>query len=325
MICWYKIASENSIISVDYINLMNEIMKELYEDELINHNRIINSNFDIDTIIESLKDFNDYPEMQALNNAILNQSKELLSNQIARFFNWVMKNKKTNYRNTIKLLWDYEYYSNSPSIPDKNQYELQFAKIISGTIKNANEKLDWINKRKPQSITIQLKIILPIIKREDNNYLESLDTFYVVLGETKNDPGFTIFPDNEIDDVLEGDEDDFFISQEVQNQYMQLISALQNNEGKTLTLYTARPSSDRSIYQSTSSVPINIFLTTKEDSAIGYAIDFGNRDLWRIRINSKYLICTLNTPSEKNYQVIAPEKGGIYAPVEDIVLVQENV
>lgn len=111
----------------------------------------------------------------------------------------------------------------------------------------------------------------------------------------------------EIDEVLDAGEEDFFASPEMEADYFSLINEIRNpgvsSKEKMLTLYTARPKTDRNYYLHATSLPKNIFLTNDYDHAEGLATDLGGeRDIWKVRINSKYLTQTLSGKI-KYYQV----------------------
>jgi hypothetical protein len=111
----------------------------------------------------------------------------------------------------------------------------------------------------------------------------------------------------EIDEVLDADDEEFFPSSEIQSDYFNLINEIRNpgvnSKEKMLTLYTARPKSDRNFYLNSKTLPKNIFLTNDYDHAEGLAADLGGeRDIWKVRINSKYLTQTLSGKI-KYYQV----------------------
>ena len=73
-----------------------------------------------------------------------------------------------------------------------------------------------------------------------------------------------------------------------------------------MTLYTARPKRDRQQLLTSQTLPINVFLTDDEEHAYGLAHDLSDegetRDVWIVRINSKYLTKTLDGPI-KYYQI----------------------
>ena len=58
---------------------------------------------------------------------------------------------------------------------------------------------------------------------------------------------------------------------------------------------------------SSKSLPSNIFLTNNYNHALGLASDLGHneiRDIWKVRIDSKYIIKTLDGPI-KYYQTVS--------------------
>lgn len=140
--------------------------------------------------------------------------------------------------------------------------------------------------------------------------------------------GFTVFLDQasgkiEVEDVLEGGDEDFFTSPEQQKGYFDLVNELRKpnstQRGKRLYLYTARPVSDHARYLNATSIPANIFLSSSADDALGLAVDLGGeREVWEVVVNSRYLVQTLNTPRVQHYQAVAE------TPIESIHLVSER-
>jgi hypothetical protein len=159
-------------------------------------------------------------------------------------------------------------------------------------------------------------------------------TIHVALGAGSDAPNFTIFTDetgklSEIEDVLEGGDTDYFRDPDIQADYFNLINELRHpgstQQGRNLTLWTARPRADRAKYEHASTVPPNIFLTSKADTAQGLASDLGGsegtRDVWRVVINSKYLVTTRDGgPGNRDFQTVG--KGPI--PVERLELFYEG-
>jgi hypothetical protein len=139
-----------------------------------------------------------------------------------------------------------------------------------------------------------------------------------------NAPSFTYFGGTTVDDVLDAGDSDFFGDPEVEQDYFALVNEIRNpgkskREGeKVIRLFTARPSKDRQQFQRSKTLPSNLFLTTSEDEAEGYARDFGSRDIWVVRIKKKHLVQTLDTPRAKNYQTFG---AGGKVPVEAMDLV----
>jgi len=112
-----------------------------------------------------------------------------------------------------------------------------------------------------------------------------------------------------IDDVLEGGDTDLFRNNEEQEDYFDLIKELRNpgstsKPGKKKVLYTARPVKDRNRYEGAKDIPVNIFLSSDVEDALGLASDLagnGVRDLWKVVIEDRYLIQTLDG-RVKHYQ-----------------------
>ena len=141
--------------------------------------------------------------------------------------------------------------------------------------------------------------------------------------------GFTLFVTQsgtigEVDDVLEGGDEDFFHDPQEQADYFSLINEIRKpgstSKGSRITLYTARPVKDRSRYEDATSIPVNIFLASTEPEAYGLARELGGneiRDVWKVVMNSKHLVQTLNAGNVQHYQTV----GTGTVPVDRMVLV----
>jgi uncharacterized coiled-coil protein SlyX len=136
-------------------------------------------------------------------------------------------------------------------------------------------------------------------------------TVEMVTGRDR--PGFTLFFDGTIDDVLDAGDRDFFKDQVVEADYFGLVSEIEKpgstrrTAGKLITVYTARPIKDRAQFDHAKTIPHAIFLTNDIDTAVGYAHDLGGtggRDIYRIRIDDKHLRVTLSSGRVREYQVI---------------------
>lgn len=154
--------------------------------------------------------------------------------------------------------------------------------------------------------------------------IPTYDSFYVHVGNKNISFGLFFNQDKYIiDDVLDSGDEDFFSEEtsKLEQDYFLLINELRRPgkpklEGeKIITLYTVRPIKDHEKYDNATVIPANIFLTTSYSEAEGYGIDFGERDLWRIRIKKKYLILTLDRGGVKNYQAFGENK---FVPIEEI-------
>lgn len=126
----------------------------------------------------------------------------------------------------------------------------------------------------------------------------------------RNAPGFTWFSDGTVDDVLDAGDTDFFRDPAVEADYFALVAELRSpgssaRPGKVLTLYTARPRKDRATYDGAKVVPHGIFLTTDEDRAYRLGLDLGgDRDVYRVRIDTRHLVQTLDAGGTREYQAV---------------------
>lgn len=150
-----------------------------------------------------------------------------------------------------------------------------------------------------------------------------------VISSKNKDVFFSLFFTGEkfeIDEVIEDIGE--FEDSSWQSDYYNLVNEIRkpgsSSVSKMLTLYTARPTKDREMYRSARNLPKGIYLTNKEDSACGLAVELAKekderRDVWMVRVDRKDLLQTLEG-HEKHYVVIS-EDG---APVETIELIQEG-
>lgn len=145
-------------------------------------------------------------------------------------------------------------------------------------------------------------------------------------------PGFTLFHDGDVDDVLDAGDRDFFTEPEVERAYFDLVSELRRPgstsrklESKVLTLYTARPVKDRARYERATTVPSGIFLTSDFERAEALGRDLAGsdtgRDVWKVRIRSGYVHMTLDAGRVKEYQVVGGQRE---VPVERLELVMAH-
>jgi hypothetical protein len=161
--------------------------------------------------------------------------------------------------------------------------------------------------------------------------------FSVQVG-TKRGVNFTVFINRDtgkitqVEDVLEGGDLDFFHGPEgleLGKAYFDLIKEIQHpgssSQGKEITLYTARPVKDRHQYAGASTLPPNLFLANDVDHVLGLAHDLGGgaqRDVWKVKINTRYLVLTNDAGRVKYYQIVGakavPVKGlELIIPAED--------
>ena len=190
---------------------------------------------------------------------------------------------------------DVEYYDLADkSVAETNKNMLILKQKIESTISS----LQW------NGSTVTIK---PEMPSSNDDLVPSSDSASIVIGKEALFSYFSNRDKFEIDDIL--DDDDFFSSNEEKQDYYNLISNLQNPNQKEqiLTLYTARPAKDKEFYSKTNYLPSGIFLTNSFNHADGLAGDLAGseerRDVYKVKINSKYLIKTLDGPI-KYYQAI---------------------
>jgi len=219
----------------------------------------------------------------------------------------------SNYENELKReinshVGPYKYYSGEYSQQDADNY---YYNIISQTKNNMNiikSKIEEAIESLTNWSTTAI-IIAPNLAKDHRNKIiaESSSSAYVQFGDKPSAPSFMIslnVENNEIhiDDILEGGDTDFFQDENIQNDYFGLIDALKNlgkpRRDKVIRLFTARPKKDRQQIQMSQTLPKNVFLTDNEEHAYGLAHDLSGgqevRDVWMVKINSKYLTKTLD-------------------------------
>jgi len=273
--------------------LLNNIPNEVFD---------INTKNQITTSIES-GDKNKIDEiLDFLLKFRVDNSKKLITN-----------NQYMNIRDLFHYL---DYYNDKLSDNKNGINKEEWDRFKKEQIEKTNNNMKIIEKAIQEAIernpTISQNIIIKaysLLKENLINGIYDETSAMVEFGQGDLIPNFTVFQHEgkfEIEDVLEGGDTDFFKDNKTQADYFNLINEIRHpgstSKGKILTLYTARPSKDRQLYLNKNSVPVNIFLTNMFDSAEGIARDFGNRDVWKIRIDSRYLVNTMDSPMEKQYQ-----------------------
>ena len=195
--------------------------------------------------------------------------------------------------------------------------------ILSGTLGNARnlqkavqQAIKRCREWAGEPVTIQ-----PSFDQRSSDWLmEPVDDFYVKVGGGHMPAGFTVFTEKghvrQVEDVLDAGDREFFHDPEVEMNYFDLVRELEHpgstsKPGKNLTLWTARPTKDRHLYDGAKHIPTNIFLTTDMHRASGIAHDLGSneiRDVWKMTINEKYLMQTLAAGRIKDYQTIGKKQ-----------------
>ena len=145
---------------------------------------------------------------------------------------------------------------------------------------------------------------------------EPAGVYSVDLGTGAYAPSFSLMTADgkvqEVEDVLEGGDTDFFDDPKTARDYFNLVNEIRkpgsSASGRPITLYTARPTKDRTRYEGARTLPANIFLTSTFEDAEGLATDLGGderRDVWKVRVtDSSYLVNTLTSGRVRQYQTV---------------------
>lgn len=234
-------------------------------------------------------------------------------------------------------------YSEHPQYPySQEEGKQDIQRIIQTTTQNM-QKLQTLLQQTISRIPWNGSVVTINVTRPPSDFLNKPDFLkpvtdaYISVGNPTSfntTAEFTIFADEEnagkieIDDILDAGDDDFFENKQTEQDYFNLVRELKRpgsvKSSKTFFLYTARPIQDRNLFMNATTVPPNIFLTNTYDRAEGIAMDLAGsskiRDIWKIRIEEKYLMITLDTGREKDYQVI----GNQQVPVKSIELIRQG-
>ena len=262
-----------------------------------------------------------------------------LGGEISKLWDWLLHGEENRdrymaVRQSVTMLMDFQ-----ESIDDLSQRylpevaETKFHEIMAQTSQNMDKIESLIREA---ILRVPTWHGYPVIIKAEPHYSEMLRDRYnfesaedatVSLETGTGFPlSFSLFMregENVIvDDVLHAGDEDFFTDIDSQTDYFQLVNEIQKpgstQKTKLLTLYTARPAADREIYENAQALPVNIFLTNSFDHALGLASDLagsgGMRDVWKVRVDSRYLTQTLEGPT-KYYQVTVPN-----APVKSMNL-----
>lgn len=302
----------SSLVKIDMESLKKSLAKKI-EDFFIDYEdkteKLKNFKLDLNYVKRELKD---YPKINDLIFKLSNSDQNWQDD----LWNWQRSlSGEGRYKvfNVTKYLWDYLDSISDRKIDKKEYYDLlnqvlektnQNMIEIKNNIDNAISQSDWNGS---------MVTIYPLVASSEEDFLSPSVSAEVKVGNKNGD--FQYWKQGEkfiIEDILESDEEEsnyFFTNNEEKQDYFNLISQLQNTNKKEqiLTLYTARPVKDREFYSTTNYLPANIFLSNSFSHVDGLAGDLQGteerRDIYKVKINSKYLIKTLDGPV-KYYQVI---------------------
>jgi hypothetical protein len=278
--------------------------------------------FNVDSFFKNLQiKLKDYPLLKNLIRALQSKNYRYIFDQTKKLRDWMSAESAGRYNQAMaEITRDIRTYEDFMD-QDTGLAEEQVIQYVKTALEGTKPKMEEIRTLIKEAIsrTIQwnntpIHIEARAIEDEYGPKIEPAEDAEITMGAGEFAPNFTFFRFEEkinIEDVLEGGDKDFFHTPEIQSDYFNLIAELKHpgstNRGKMITLYTARPTQDRQQLINSQTLPINIFLTNSYDHAEGIAIDLGGsqgvRDIWKVRIDSKYLIQTLDGPV-KYYQLV---------------------
>lgn len=329
---WFKKISQstsfNIIIEMDlFITECKQSMMNMFYSAQQRSEHLKTFKFDIGYIKNLLQQIQ-YPNSDEIFNAIQLQDDSAILESYFNLSNWSRQNiSNSKTQDTIyelrKHIMDYADQLRKHEFTEE-EYSQWAEDIIKQTINNMNN----IKTKIQTTITAitgwstPIVRIIPFVAMDSyfrtKDYSKPAENASVELGNDEYAPNFTVFQEGEklaIDDILEAEDKDFFQTPQLQKDYFTLIKELQNpgsttKAGKKLTLYTARPIKDRALYINSQQIPAGIFLTSKYNDAEGIAVDMKGsaktmRDIWKVVIDERYLMLTLDTPNLKHYQVVS--------------------
>jgi hypothetical protein len=310
---WLIESSFNISISYDRVTAALKAVAEKHIDYILDRETEVQQ-FNPQIFNQQIKStLRNYPLIKNLLNSLESKNFRYIWDQQTKLRKWIETRPRDEYKNLRDLLKKISTYTDYliPNPSAKQDVENALNQSIEGTKINMEKIYHMIESAISRIQMWNNSTITIVAEAPQNEYgtiLEPGDMAEISV----NNASFILFlsPEGiEIDDVLDGGDEDFFSSAAMQSDYFNLINELKNpgstSKGKTLTLYTARPVKDRNQYLSTNSLPSNIFLTNDYNHAAGLASDLGSneiRDIWKVRIDSKYITQTLDGPV-KYYQV----------------------
>lgn len=268
-------------------------------------------------LIQIQRVFADYPHLDVLVSLIRSGDTRKIMSLFKDLRLWIANQSyNPELRATMTQLWtliDHLEYGgeDSSSILEINQL---ISEAVNKTVVEMEQVKNLINQSiaKIENWNNSPITIEPTIPEDEHGIaLSPTKNSYIYLGDYNKHTFFTLYLDEgklEIDEIADGGDEDFFDNDKIQSDYFSLIEKLKNPNAKDkiLTLYTARPRKDRNYYLASKVLPINLFLTNSFSHAEGIALDFAEegekRDVWKVKINSKYLTQTLDG-NIKYYQI----------------------
>ena len=331
----YRMASQINVSIDKYVESLKDRMQGLAESDTAHRLHLQQYVFDLGGNMSSLSGIG-YPHVLEMQSALESKDSDRIHNELMRIFGWYKENRDKiswgSIRQVVNNIQDYGDQLGNYEQWTEDRFNQETQRFIDETMKNMQfikSLVDGAIKVIPNWNNSPVNIKAIVLDRDNSIEAENCALIEVLGGNSwGGEASFSFFKVEdgfEIDDVLEAGDEDFFENSSTQSDYFSLIKALRNPEAfsksKVLTLYTARPVKDRALYMDGSQVPSNIFLTTSLDFAEGFSFEYGgNRDIWKVRIKDMYLILTMQSLDQKQYQVI----GYGFVPVESIEFIGTN-
>jgi hypothetical protein len=334
---WFAEATANITVNLSQVEeSLRKLIRDMEDYDYQQRNSA--ERFNVPQFMQQVQQgFADYPGLPTLIQALQSQEWSAIWQAYQALDKYINQLEKTGDRSTwlnnyhklepkrklSRQVFDYlrcvEYLKGDKAEFDASSYEANVADLVEQSKKNMEVirgEVDAAISRIANWNGSPIVITANPAEDERGPISEPATSAHIGVGGGQDSPEFLYFKDEggkvEIDDVIEGDEEDCFPNPQSKADYFVLINELRNpgstSKGKMLTLYTARPTRDRNMYLNTTTLPINIFLTNSYDHASGLARDLGSsevRDIWRVRIDSRYLTQTLDG-MVKYYQVTTP-------------------
>jgi len=331
----FKLWLENSQITITYDTLTKALNREAEKlIDSIHERKYQVSMFKPEPFFQEIKtNLATYPLIDNLLRALYAKNTRYIYDQMEKLRKWLFDqpySQSEKMRDSARKIYTYLDTLEAGRESKEEDIHQLVNKTITGTKQNM-EKIKQIIEGAISRISMwhdsPINVDAHYSESQDGILFEPGDGAQIEVGKGDMSPSFTFFQIEGkivIDDVLDGGDPDFFTTTELQSDYFNLVNELRKpgstNISKTLTLYTARPTKDRNLYMNATTVP-SIFLTNKESHAEDLARDLpgGKRDIWKIRIDSRYVTQTLDYQGIKEYQITTPN-----APVKSIQLISAS-